>query len=399
MAIVRRPDKATGGITDAEKVAIDAHAKKWIANAMNTAPVDPVRISSAVRDLYRVSGLKEPRVVVVSSPRIMAFAGGFASAILWLRKNKAPPKKPAKAIQSVDPELWRAANRAVRAAIGGKPPFDQTPTGVSFVPSESGNRTFVHLADTLAAEFGGTRDLFMECAANWWRMYQGGNMWSSWDCYLTAFRDVIGLRLPEYEKYAAWEACAIEGGFRFMHEDFCIVSDRPEILTVDERNRPHGEAGPSHRWRDGWSLYYWHGVQVSAQVVEHPETITIKQIREESNAEVRRVMTERYGYERYCADAKLTKVDECPANHPIIGLRTARLWRDDGGLTLLDVLNSSPEPDGTVRRYVIAVDAEAYDGRAGRECLAASASTWRKRSDNTALFFPSPEAYAPVAES
>jgi hypothetical protein len=397
MAIVRRPDKATGGITDAEKVALDAHAKKWIANAMNTAPVDPVRISSAVRDLYRVSGLKEPRVVVVSSPRIMAFAGGFASAILWLRKNKAPPKKPAKAIQSVDPELWRATDRAIRAAIGMKP-LDQSPTGVTFAPEE-GNRTFVHLADTLAAEFGGTRDLFMECAANWWRMYQGGNMWSSWDCYLTAFRDVIGLRLPEYEKYAAWEACAIEGGFRFMHEEFCIVSDRPDILTVDERNRPHGEAGPSHRWRDGWSLYYWHGVQVNKQIVEHPETITVAQIRTESNAEVRRVMTERYGYERYCADAKLEKVDECPADHPIIGLRTARLWRDDGGLTLLDVLNSSPEPDGSVRRYVIAVDAEAYDGRAGRECLAASASTWRKRSDPMALFFPSPEAYSPILES
>jgi len=92
-------------------------------------------------------------------------------------------------------------------------------------------------------------------------------MWSAWDCYATAFRDVLGLQLPEHVKYAAWEACALEGGFRVMHEEFCVVSDRPELLKVDDQNRPHAEAGPSHRWRDGWSLYHWHGVAIPGEWV------------------------------------------------------------------------------------------------------------------------------------
>ena len=185
-----------------------------------------------------------------------------------------------------------------------------------------------------------------------------------------------------------------------MHEEFCIVCDRPEVLSVDNRNRPHGESGPSHRWRDGVEIHYWHGVRVPGHVVESPGLITINEIRSEINAEVRRVMIERYGYERYCADAKLDLVDECSENHQIVGLRTARLWRDHhANMTLLDVLNSTPEPDGSIRRYVIPVRAEAYNGRAGRECLAASASTWRKRSNPEELFYPSPEDYCPVAES
>ena len=80
-------------------------------------------------------------------------------------------------------------------------------------------------------------------------------------------------------------------------------------------------------------------------------------------------------------------------------MRTARLWRDDANdIVLLDVLNSTPEPDGSVKRYVIPVEPEAYGGRASREVLAAAASTWRRPSDMS-LYFAKPEDYRPIAES
>src|SRR5574341_1415782 len=85
--IVRTPNKVLGGITPEEKVALDAHAAKWIANAMSTAPVAPERLVPAIKALYAAANLKEPRVVIVPSPLVMAFAGGFAAAIWWARKN------------------------------------------------------------------------------------------------------------------------------------------------------------------------------------------------------------------------------------------------------------------------------------------------------------------------
>lgn len=227
-------------------------------------------------------------------------------------------------------------------------------------------------------------------------------MWAAWDCYLTAFRDVLGLKLPCHEKYDAWERCAIDaGGFRIMHSEFCMVIDRPEILRVDEQNRPHCDDGPSHRWRDGWSLYYVHGVQVPDYVVENPEQITVAAIDRESNAEVRRVMMERYGYERYITDSGALVVDELPENHPVVGLQSARLLRkevvDDESIVFVDLLNSSPEPDGTTRRYKLRVDPEAYEGRAGKNVIAAAASTWRNADGS--LFFAHPEDYVPMVES
>ena len=112
-------------------------------------------------------------------------------------------------------------------------------------------------------------------------------MWAGYDCYLTAYRDILGLELPEYDAYAYWEQAAIHGGFRVMHEEFCMVSDFPEVLKVDEQNRPHCETGPSHRWRDGWSLYHWHGVRVPAHWIENKSNLGPKEILNAENVEQR----------------------------------------------------------------------------------------------------------------
>lgn len=160
----------------------------------------------------------------------------------------------------------------------------------------------------------------------------------------------------------------------------------------------HNATGPAME-SDVESRYFWHGVLVPAHAVVNPAQITQEEIRAASNTEVRRVLIERYGYERYLHDADLTLVDACPDDHPLPGLRTARLFRDDHNqIVLLDMLNSTPEPDGSVKRYVISVDGDAYEGRAGKECLAAMASTWRRQSDYS-LYFQTPEAYRPMAES
>ena len=112
----------------------------------------------------------------------------------------------------------------------------------------------------------GYERLAIECIRNAHRMYQGGNMWGQYDAYLTAARDILGLRLPEHEKYRWWEEAAIHGGWRIMHPRFCMVSDFPEVLLKDEQNRPHCEMGPSHRWRDGFEIYHLDGVRLTREL-------------------------------------------------------------------------------------------------------------------------------------
>lgn len=226
-------------------------------------------------------------------------------------------------------------------------------------------------------------------------------MWAGYDSYLTAARDILGLRLPEYEKYTAWEQCAIEGGFRIMHDEFCMVSDFPEHILIDAQNRPHCDDGPSHRWRDGWSLYHVHGVRVPDWLIESPQELSATKIDAETNAEVRRVMLDRFGAERYMRETDAKVVAQLGHDHPMIGLRDARLILrdipDDEPIVMVDCVNSSPEPDGSYRRYMLRVQPDAYNGAASTDVMAAMASTWRNADGS--LLFKRPQDYRPEVET
>jgi hypothetical protein len=148
----------------------------------------------------------------------------------------------------------------------------------------------------------------LQCSAQMWKLWQGGNQWGQFDSLLSFFRHVAQLPL-DYSKWAPWETLAIHSGPRIMHEHFCMISDRPERIMVDNNHEPHCEDGPFCRWRDGTSLYAIHGVRMPAWVVEFPEAVTVDHIDAEPNAEVRRIMMERFGFGRYFMESKSTLID------------------------------------------------------------------------------------------
>jgi hypothetical protein len=134
-------------------------------------------------------------------------------------------------------------------------------------------------------------------------------MWAGYDCYLTACRDILGLELREHAGYTHWEQAAIHGGFRVMHEEFCMVSDFPEVILNDEENRPHCETRPSHRWRDGWSLYHWHGVRIPSEWIEDRASLTPAIALGQSNMELRRAACEILGWANILRELDAATID------------------------------------------------------------------------------------------
>ena len=358
--IIRTPTRAEGGITPEEKVAMDAIAQRWIGIAMRTDPIEPDKIVSAIHALYAVAGLKQPRVVIVPSPLVMAFAYG-ASAWVWhCRKNPVTDAATYSATRSATRSATDFATRSATASATEAATASATDFATRFATdaaTEAATRSATLSATrsatrsaTESVEYDVARACFalagkggLECAKRWYYSYQGGNMWSAWTSYFEAMRDVLKLQLPEFEKYQAWEECALHGGFRVLHEEFCIVSDFPVEIHKDSENRPHNDIGPSHRWRDGWSLWYIHGVRVTEQIVMRPQTLTIAQIDTEQNAEVRRVMMERFGMSRYIIESgsKVQHRDD-------FGLLYRREIANDEPLVMVRVLNATPEPDGSL---------------------------------------------------
>jgi hypothetical protein len=510
MTIIRTPTCAKGGITAEEKTALDKHAKLWISRAMRTDPIEPEKIVPAIEGIYAAAGLKKPRVVIVPSPLVMAFAYGASAAILYSRKQATDQATRQATRQATDQATWQATDQATRQATrqateretwqatrqatdqatwqatdqatrqatrqatdqatrqatdqatdqatwqatdqatdqatwqatdqatrqatrqatdqatdqatwqatdqatdqatwqatdqatwqatdqatdqatrqatrqatwqateratdqaterateratdqatrqATDQATDQATWQATWQATDQATRQATRQATwqateratdqatrqatwqateratdqatrqatdqaTNAAEKGAASaclelsgDFGLQCAQLWWRAYQGGNMWTGYDCYLSAMRDVISLRLPQHDAYSHWEQAAIHGGFRVMHEEFCIVSDFPEFIRIDDQYRPHCETGPSHRWRDGWVLYHWHGVRVPNHWIEDRERLTAADVFKEPNAEVRRAGCEIIGWDRVLAgiDAKLIDDDGDP---------------------------------------------------------------------------------------
>lgn len=344
--IIRTPDFVGGGITPEEEVLLKEHTAKWIAIAKRTDNIDVPVITEAIKNLYIAAELTPPRVVVVPSPQIMAVAGGFAAAILYTRGEGKKVELPKYETMTSSSVAEAEAIRAIYEALGEAPEGSTYTLGsqkeLPFCPST------VSWARPLAMRLVGNKAMaatMIDCAKNWHAPYQGGNMWAAWPAYLSAFRDILGLNIPEGDKFAAWEKCAIEGGYRWMHADFCIVSDFPETLATDAQNRPHSDTGPSHRWRDGWAFYHVHNVRVPEYVIERPHEITVKDIDSETNAEVRRVKMEKYGYGRYLLDSGAEEL-----SRDEFGILYRKNIPDDEPVVMVRVLNSTSEPDGVHSR-------------------------------------------------
>lgn len=139
------------------------------------------------------------------------------------------------------------------------------------------------------------------------------------------------------------------------------------VLHCDAQGRLHNERGPAIE-SDIEDLYFWRGVLVSEFVVMRPRQMTVESVDAEPDVEVRRVMIERYGdggelsgpaaFMR-AAGGKPLDYDES------YGTLWWRAMKEDEPLLLLEVVNSTPEPDGRFKRYWLRVPPDVSSAREG----------------------------------
>lgn len=133
-----------------------------------------------------------------------------------------------------------------------------------------------------------------------------------------------------------------------------------------------------------------------------PIKFTVTQIQSEKNAEVRRVMIERFGQSRFLLESGAKEI-----HRDDFGILYQQEVEDDEPLVMVKVVNATPEPDGSFRDYFLRVapdlkpmpnpnwTAERQDKwKAAQKpqmltARNAVASTWGRRGEN----------YAPVLET
>ncbi|MGA5468210.1 DUF6745 domain-containing protein [Streptomyces arboris] len=331
------------------------HVNSWRDVAAATGAADRAAAEEGVRRAYRTAGLAEPeRIVWAASPRAAVEA----------------VEKLADAGRSVREEVrtrpWAEERRRMYDELG--------PAGWSALWSATGAQlweTTAALAERIRSgvvaglarkpeDEGAVRLVLLDAVL--------GQHDAAW---LAAFEG-RGDRLTGLAEVAR------NAGWWWPYERAVVISERPEVLHRDEAGRlDHGE-GPALAYRDGFALYAWRGMPVPADFLAELASLTPQRIREEENAELRRVMLEYYGYDRYLTES---------GAEPVHRDETGILWRialeGDEDVVMVEVVNSTPEPDGTHRTYWLRVPPATRTAKDG--------VAWTFGLDGT--------AYAPVRQT
>jgi hypothetical protein len=183
---------------------------------------------------------------------------------------------------------------------------------------------------------------------SWWGQHE-----AYWVAFYLFCRDIVGVKFDEKRSHQLdmWRNIAQSCGWWWCFENYVIISERPTVCKMTEQEgRLHCEDGPALAFADGFALYRWHGVTIPDDVVLHPEELTVARIDAENNAEVKRVMLERYGEARYLQDSGAKQIHQ-----DCWGALYYKKIPGDEPLVMVRVLNSTPEPDGHAKVYWLRV--------------------------------------------
>ncbi len=141
-------------------------------------------------------------------------------------------------------------------------------------------------------------------------------------------------------------------GWVVPYENLCLVSDKPVRMECNPTGELHSLSGSALEFPDGFSVHAVDGIVVPDYVVTQPQKITTRMIDHERNAAMRRILIKRYQGNFY---------DDCGAALAAED-RLGRLYRKrrlfDTDFTFVRVLNSTREPDGSYKEYVLRVPPE-----------------------------------------
>lgn len=128
----------------------------------------------------------------------------------------------------------------------------------------------------------------------------------------------------------------------------CIMVERPTEMSMDNNGLLHRVDREAVLYEDSWGFHALRGLQVPGWMARGE--FDAARIDREKNVEYRRRMIDRYEVSRYLNEsgAQLIAEDEC-------GKLYRKRMNGDEDIAMVEVKNSTAEPDGTFRTYYLRV--------------------------------------------
>jgi hypothetical protein len=344
----------TDKLTERERTAIAAVLGSWQERSRSKEPIDVKNAERAALAVYRMGGLGPPRIVMSRNPVSAAMAATELGVMASDLQTRNFHDKAHDVLHGAS-HRWNIDFKSL--SDSGEPLQYHRWEELETLGARLGSRPWHH-----RPPFSGlTWRIDNALRAELRRAYEAGRQAFNLGAFLKgATHPIIPalidiaidvLKLPDVEPLRPLADLARFGGYVLPARDVCWICERPSLISTDADGRLHAQDGPALDWRGSLPIYMWHGDEVPAHVMAPVDSLTKRAISRESDLALRDIMIERVGIDRYIAlaGARLAHEDE-----------TGRLWVKPNPFRnrrwcAVEVVNGSPEPDGSFRRYYLRV--------------------------------------------
>lgn len=311
--------------------------EEWQKIGLDTSPVEPAKVREILGQLYGNGRKPAPsHIIHLASPLEIALAIGKLRLADNPVCHQVSDAVSAQVKQALRQPITNRINEQVAGLVTSQDSFEFTVA--ELVPDL---QVIEHIQAQLREP---VRDRFPTPKASSLPCDFG-----QFDVSLAWF-DFVGRLGVDVAKLVPTLDLAKACGWAVLFWDWAFVSAKPEYIQRDEQGRLHCETGAALRYPDGFSVFALHGSRVPEKLVMAPETITVAEIEGEWNVEVRRMMLERYGIQRFLFDSGAKEI-----HRDDFGILYRKDSRQDEPLVMVKVVNATPEPDGSYRDYFLRV--------------------------------------------
>lgn len=361
-------------LSDGRRSALSGFHQKWIAEGQSTTPANRDAVERAVRRTYTVNGMDRPDIIWCDSP----LAGFLTQAVLWMFGARAIDCRH----QWDNGEHTKrlSARAALRVQI-----FDSTiedrrmlntncTTVLTSIQRQLGSGQLAPGVDALVEQWPAIWEQVQQIMAaaaperalptpqelNTLELFE---IHRADDVYEAAVLGALGRTIAPG---AARAAAARAVDLWWPMTGVSVLTEKPETVRFDERGRWHCADGPAAIYRDGFTMYAWHGTAVPADLIE--TGWDAHRILAERNIEIRRCAIERIGWDAFLEDLGSQPIASAadPGNpgHTLYLHNTPFDVTTRDGTPMNRVLlctNGSVERDGSRRRYGLLVPGRHED--------------------------------------
>jgi hypothetical protein len=264
---------------DFQKAVVD-HVNYWRQLSRTTTAANKKEVESCLEEFYRKTLKRQPPQCVWANS--------------WLEAKRANDKLPS------DYDTAKIINDKLN---------DATARAETYLPASS-LRTLPGLAiETLGDPlFMGRHTRFF----SWPDHGLHSNLQEA------AYNDFFIRKLGLFKALQPWQTVLVSCSRIYFNKDAVVLADTPALLHADDNDRLHCDDGPALRFRNGSEYYFLHGVLVPKDyVLTQPVDISLKQVLEERNAQVRMALLNKIGFTRLLGTARHWTISEANGNRLI----------------------------------------------------------------------------------